>query len=68
MVIRTNYFRQGFFPEVVADLHFDLAYTSIIDYAMNDEEYVSFLRKIFKAKIDKFVLVSLTTGKHHWSH
>ncbi|MEK9702304.1 MAG: hypothetical protein VW829_09805 [Deltaproteobacteria bacterium] len=60
-------FRQGFFPEVVADLHFDLAYTSIIDYAMNDEEYVSFLRKIYNSQLNKFVSVSLITGKHHWT-
>ena len=61
MVIRKIIFRKGFFPEVVAELDFDLIYTSIIDYAMNDEEYVGFGENLIK----KIISVSLTTGKHH---
>ncbi len=51
LTAKENVAKDLFFnPEVVADIHFELVYTCIIDYAMNDEEYVIFLRKYLRLK------------------
>ena len=60
-------FRNGYFPNIVDGSEFDLAYCSIIDYAMTDAEYLSFLRSVIDFDLKEFLLINLMTGKHDWT-
>lgn len=58
--------KNGYFPHAMQGEHIDFAYASVIDYAMSDSEYLSFLRQMYKSKIPEFMLVNLLTGCRCW--
>lgn len=59
-------FRQGFFPDAVRGERFEVAYTSVIDYAMEDNKYCRFLNDVYDYGIKEFMLTDLHTGQLNW--
>jgi len=59
-------FRKGYFPDAVKGEIFDVAYASVIDYCMNDDQYIRFLSSVYDFGIKEFMLAELMTGQFEW--
>ena len=61
------HFKAGYFPESVKKMYFDLVFFSNIDYAMNDDDYILFLKSIYEFKVPRLILAYLSKVKNNWS-